>query len=99
MTRLFKNHHGWVAETFTPLPNDRKLRVTTMKRNGGQLATTAAVVTTENGFVTFRMFTDFLQTVHQERVRVTQKAVETQHQLVLKEKLAAIIEATHAHYA
>lgn len=82
---------GWGGETILPLPfqidgKPAQLRLSTHKVSGGSnLVTYAGVQTTDNGFTTTRVFRDFHKLVLRNDVRCTEKAVRTQHDLVLAE--------------
>lgn len=104
MNKLTKDaRNGWTAETQIELSGDRVLTVTTMKRWDKSLTTTASVskrsFTDGIAFLTFRMGGDgdFYKTLAKEQVRVTEKAVQTQHDKVL-EQLTAIKQAALDYY-
>lgn len=87
MNRTFhsvhKNAYGdWTAESHYDMGGARELHTLTMKRFGGSLATSAKVVRLEGNFAVFTPYTDFSKTLINEKVRVTQKNVEAQHERI-----------------
>jgi len=83
-TAYFKGYYGQQAETGLDLPDNRFLKITTMKRASGNLATTACVGKSSGDSFSFVVFQDFNKTLANEKVRVTEKAVKTQHDKVLE---------------
>ena len=83
-TAYFKGYYGQQAETGLDLPDNRFLKITTMKRASGNLATTASVGKSNGDSFSFVVFQDFNKTLASEKVRVTEKAVKTQHDKVLE---------------
>jgi hypothetical protein len=82
-TSIYKGYYGWTAETGLNLPDNRFAKITTMKRHGGNLATTITVGTSNGDFFSTVMFQDYNKTLISEKVRVTEKAVKNQHQKAL----------------
>lgn len=93
-TIINKGYHGNQAKTTIKLDNDKILNITTMKRSNGLLSTTASVGTLKDGFISHMMFQDYAKTLISEKVRVTTKAVENQHNAALEsiETIKADIE-------
>lgn len=91
MTRISKDiRNGWQAETRFDLPeiSDRHfLQIHTMKRYDGLLATNVSVnERTADGLgYTHKFPGDYLRRWAGEKVRVTEKAVATQHAGVLEQ--------------
>lgn len=83
-TSYFKGYYGHQAETGMDLPDNRFLKITTMKRSSGNLATTATVGKSSGNSFSFVVFQDFTKTLVNEKVRVTEKAVKNQHDKVLE---------------
>lgn len=82
--KIFKSCYGtWMAESFLPFKENKKICVTTMKRSSGNIATTAKVGIQEDYFFTFSPFTDFNQTLIQSSERCTKPAIERQHTAAL----------------
>jgi hypothetical protein len=78
-----KEQRGWVARSKVALTDKMVLELITMKRSGGQLATTATVGRVENGFVSHIVYQDFSKVVATSSPgRITQSTVETQHNAV-----------------
>jgi len=81
--KLMKTKDGYQAISMIPFDNERDMRIATMKTFGGELATSATVVTkTEMGF-TYMMYQDYSALMEREKVRVTSKAVKEQHERAL----------------
>lgn len=100
-TPAYKSSYGWKAETSVPLEAPYELRITTLKRIGGKLGTTARRVTVSaDGCIeTFVCFQDFLEYVITETpARITEKVVTDQHRRALLQ-LDAIRARCAAHYA
>ena len=83
-TAYFKGYYGHQAETGMDLPDNRFLKITTMKRSSGNLVTTATVGKSSGNSFSFVMFEDFNKTLLHEKVRVTEKAVKNQHDKALE---------------
>ena len=83
-TAYFKGYHGNQAESGVELPDNRFLKITTMKRSSGNLATTATVGKSSGNSFSFVVFQDFNKTLANEKIRVTEKAVKNQHDKVLE---------------
>ena len=84
-TRIYKDaRNGWTAETDLPLDNSRILKLLTMKRHSGEIATSCqAVEKTETGF-SFVMYQDFHRhSIARSKDRCTEKNVTDQHLGVL----------------
>ena len=87
-TSIRKGHFGWTAETTIDLPNNRVLTITTMKRSGGSLMTTASVGTRSDGFISHMMYRDMNKVVASSNpARVTEKVVLAQHNSVEIEEI------------
>lgn len=100
-TPAYKSSYGWKAETSVPLEAPYELRITTLKRIGGKLGTTARRVTVSaDGCIeTFVCFQDFLEYVITEApARITEKAVADQHRRALQH-IDDIKARCAAHYA
>ncbi len=113
-TLIKKGRDGWEANTTIPLDGDesraiaigeRFLKVSTYKRDGGRLVTTASVATKTDIGYQFAVYQDYMKTVSQSKSRCTDKNVEIQHSGVLNDMdfiLADVLafyaakEATHA---
>ena len=78
---MFKNAYGdWCEETIIDLDNRRRLTICTMKRYSKQLVTSAMVTTSEGGFYTHAMYSDYAYTVERSQpARCTKGAVADQH--------------------
>ena len=92
---VHKGYHGWTAESEVTV-GDRIVKITTMKRSNGLLATTATAGKKDGMFFTFMMFQDFTKTLLQEKARCTEKSVRLQHSLIDTAALAAEVEAFYA---
>lgn len=106
-TRITKGRDGWEANTTIPLDGDesraiavgeRFLKVSTHKRDGGRLVTTASVATKTDIGYQFAMFQDYMKTVSQSKSRCTDKNVEVQHCGVLND-MDFILADVRAYYA
>ena len=97
--QITKSLHGWRAESQIPVPDspDKVLVLLTLRRSNGQLVTTANVNIVEGKFLSHRMFHDFSKRVDSELVRVTEKAVATQHERACA-NLPQILEEVKNHY-
>jgi hypothetical protein len=86
MSNVQQGFYGWEATTQIDLQDGYALRIKTMKRNGGMLATTASRVKLEEGggFSSFPM-DDFSQVIISQKVRVTSGAVKLQHDTALEQ--------------
>ena len=63
-TRVIKSAYGsWMAETMTPLTEKLHITITTMKRHGGNITTTAQVGKKESFFFIHEPFKDFRKTL------------------------------------
>lgn len=100
MSKAHKNMRGeWSAQTDVKLEGAYILRVSTFKGSSGYLTTTATrMVDQGDGGVSFIMFRDFNITVIRDKVRVTERAINAQHNTAMAE-IEAIKEACAAHYA
>lgn len=81
--------NNWCAQSNFRLPVEDKhgkapyeLHITTMKRSNGQLITNATVQKVEGNFFVFASG-HFNRTVVSEKVRVTEKAVQLQHNKII----------------
>lgn len=100
-TPAYKSSYGWKAETSVPLEAPYELRITTLKRIGGKLATTANRVKLDADGLShsFIMLGDFHEAVISEApTRITEKVVTDQHRRALLQ-LDAIRARCAAHYA
>ncbi len=86
------------AENNFELPNGYWLKISTSKVSGGMLSTSATCHKREGDCETWRMFTDFRQSLQQVKCRVDEKAVRHQHASCLIQ-LDAIKAAAIAHNA
>jgi hypothetical protein len=93
-TRIFKGRSGWQMESAIELADNRQLTVLTMKRHDGRLITSASVGVHDNGFICHRVHQDFSRRLIIESVRVTEKAVGTQHQQALDNIESLLAEIT-----
>lgn len=87
-TTVLKSHHGWEADTHVELEDSHILRIHTMKHYGGELVTTATrMVRTTGDFLglSYIPTEDFNAVVIRERVRVTERAVRSQHAWALEQ--------------
>lgn len=77
--RLYKDARtSWKAESEKEF-NGRVLKLLTMRRSNGELVTTVQAVKNDGAFTVYRPFYDYNQTLHRERVRLTQAACTAQH--------------------
>jgi hypothetical protein len=95
--KLMKTKDGYQAISMIPFDGERTMRISTMKRYGGELATTASVVTVEGIGFTHMMYQDFSALMEREKVRVTSKAVKEQHERALA-KIDAYTKAAWQFY-
>lgn len=97
-TTVYKGLRGWAAKTEMPFDDKRELHFSTTKNFNGHLITTVSVVEVKAGFVVYKPFDDFHETLRAEKVRVSEKAVREQHQrgLVMLEQVKS---RAVAHYA
>jgi hypothetical protein len=93
--KISKGYHGWSAESEVKV-GERLVRITTMKRSNGMLATMATAGKQEGLFFSFMVFQDFNKVLLQEKARCTEKAVAAQHSLVDLAALTADVEAFYA---
>jgi len=94
--QVYKNaYNGWCAESTVPV-GDRVIRITTMKRSNGMLATTASAGKQDGYSFTFVVFEDFSKTLCLQKVRCSEKAVRLQHSQVDTTALVAEVEAYYA---
>lgn len=76
----------------------RVLEISTMKRSNGKLVTQATSHLDDgSGFLSYIMFQDYSKTIASDSVRVTAKAVQTQHESVLA-NIASILDDVVAYY-
>ena len=102
-TRTRKDiRNNWVAETTIEAPElgeQRFIRLHTGKNHNGELATMMSVNQwgEDKRSYTHKVFSDFCRIVAREKVRCTEKAVTTQHQLALSH-IAALKRDAAEHY-
>tara|TARA_R110000868_G_scaffold60_2_gene676 strand:- start:1315 stop:1632 length:318 start_codon:yes stop_codon:yes gene_type:complete len=96
-TRHYKGLRGYRSETEIKLGGNRVLSITTMKRNGGNLATCASVGLKEGSFITHTMYQDYSATLINEFKRVTKNAVIQQHQAGLN-LLSMVLDDVYKQY-
>ena len=99
-TNIYKSAYGWKAQTIVPLGDKADLDITTLKRYGGRLVTTATrrTVSDDGTSSSFIVFSDFHESVITESpARITEKAVADQHRRALQQ-LDAIKARCAAHY-
>lgn len=84
------------AETLVHLFDDFWLKVSTHKVYSGSLVTSAHVHKAKGMFEEHRMYTDYSARIEDNKVRVTERAVQTQHERVLL-SLEAIKSAALSH--
>ena len=92
---VYKGHYGWCAETDIPV-GERVVRITTMKRSNGMLATTASAGKQDGYSFTFVVFEDFSKTLCLQKVRCSEKTVRLQHSQVDTTALVAEVESYYA---
>lgn len=86
MADVKQGFHGWEATTQIDLDGDYVLRIHTMKRYGGTLATTASRMKREpTGGLSHFPMDDFSQAIITQKVRVTSGAVKLQHDAALEQ--------------
>lgn len=86
------------AETLVHLFDKFWLKVSTHKVYSGSLVTSAHVHQAEGKFETHRMYTDYSKRLEDNVIRVTEKAVQLQHERVLLSLEAIKAEAlSHTH--
>ena len=96
MTRDVRNN--WRMESVIE-HKGRTVKVLTVKRSNGCLATTCNVGKTDGNFFTFTVFQDFSTTLmNSTPKRITERVVETQHDEVMAKK-PELLEAIDAFYA
>jgi len=67
--------------------------------NGGAVETGVMVVTRDDGFITFKVFGDYMVTVkRKEAKRVTKKAVDTMHDSITEDDIAYWKNCATDHY-
>ena len=93
--RVYKSHYGWCAESEVAV-GERVVRITTMKRSNGQLATIATAGKVNGISFSFVLFQDFNKVLLQEKVRCTEKSVKAQHDQIDYNKLTQEVEAFYA---
>jgi hypothetical protein len=89
-TDIYKGRDGWEAHSEIDTGDGRVLRIDTHKRGLGGVSTsaTSVVPSADGGGFSYLPFSDFCETVIQEReVRCTEKSVRNQH-------LRAMLNAT-----
>lgn len=92
--------NSWKSETTMALGDSRRLKISTFKTFSGTLCTIATVCKVERGFETFVMYEDLNVRLAEQKVRVTQKAVETQHQGTLnnEEVISRLLNGVRGKY-
>lgn len=92
--------NSWKSETTLALGDSRRLKISTFKTFSGTLRTFATVCKVERGFEIFVMYEDLNIRLAEQKVRVTQKAVETQHHGTLnnEETISRLMESVRAQY-
>jgi hypothetical protein len=85
MTRFWKGRDGWAGKTTIPLDDGsaREVQISTWKGQRGGVSTSVTVHTREGAFVSHKLFSDYSKRWALDDVRVTEKAVTTQHNRVL----------------
>jgi len=97
-TIIAKSMRGtWMAETIAPLSDSLHICLTTMKRYGGNITTTATVGKQNGNSFTYEPFKDFNQTLISSSDRCTKPAVERQHNAAI-EMLDSIRTQALSHY-
>lgn len=97
-TIIRKSAYGtWMAQTTLPLANDLHICLTTMKRYGGNITTTANVGKQNGSFFVYEPFKDFNQTLISSSERCTKPAVERQHNAAIA-MLDTIKDQALTHY-
>jgi hypothetical protein len=84
-------------ETTVNLPNGMQLRLCTFADFHGNLSTYVSAAKVEDGFVKFRMGQDYMRNLQCGKVRMTRKAVESQHNLYL-DQLDMLAESAVRYY-
>lgn len=103
-TKMTKSLHGsgWICETMIPMgfttqEGEAMLKVTTMKRSSGYVATIASAVYAKQDMITHLVFQSFQKTLQSIQVKqATAKVVEQLHKDVFP-MLAEIAEQAKAH--
>jgi len=85
MASINKGYYGWVATSTVDLSGGRVLQVTTMKRHGGKLVSTAQAAKDNGaGSISYMMYQDFNVALESSfPKRVTEKVVVEQHNRVM----------------
>jgi len=100
--KALKGDYGWEARNLIPAPElgaGKYIMFLTMKRYSGAFASTAQVVSLENGCPTFSMFGDYRKgVIVKMNARATQKAVNEQ-QAAAVAMLPQVLEDAKAFYA
>jgi hypothetical protein len=96
-TLIQKRKDGYTATTTVPALGALTLKLSTYKNHNGVLVTSASCFKKDGFFESHRVYQDFNQYVQREKVRVTEKAVISQH-TAAKENIAAILDSVKAYY-
>ena len=80
--KISKSFYGWFVQSDVAV-GDRVLRLTTMKRSSGLLATTGSAGKKDGIAFSFTTGDDFFKTLASAKCRVTKNAAITQHNAVI----------------
>lgn len=94
-----RDRDGWIYTTTISIPEGWRLEIRTRKSTRGGICTSASCGRFEDGFLTHRMFRDFMMVLRNDNLaRCTEKNVTEQHRDVLA-GVGAVIERARTHYA
>lgn len=99
-TSIRRTQRGWEAVTDCPVPHTENLvlRISTYKREGLGLITTAVAHRAEEGRVTHLLYADYRKTLLLDpRARCTEAAVQKQHEGQMG-RLEGLLREVAAHY-